>query len=220
VNQYGAPVNQHGAPSSPAAADPFAAGAPAGGWGTPAPLPAQRSGYGRVVAGIAGVAVLVVAGLLVRWWFFPDLSKAIALPAAVGALSQGTSSGQGVTVQTKDREGHATAVAVYLDDATRPTQYAMIVAGRTGEPADGFDVPAGLQTTTVGKLTCTAETPAAELLAQTPQAGQSLNRVGLSTGAVCWRTGRTFTAVGFAMSSTGSARTTAMQAASAGWDAR
>jgi hypothetical protein len=213
VNQFGTPISMPGA----TAAHAFTSDA---GWQSSTPLGgAAKSSAARSLVPIAILLVALVAGgVALRHYVFPDLSKSVTLPAVAAGLSQGNGSTSGVTLQTKDPKGHAQAVSVYADDSTRPTQLAMIIAVR-GKPQN-LDVPSAVATTTTGKYTCTAELTGAELMQAAPQAQQSLARAGMSSGAVCWRASRHFTAMGVAFVSAGSAASLASQAAQAGWDAR
>ena len=152
---------------------------------------------------------------------FPDLSKPIDLPAVAAGLAQNASTGtNSVTIQAKDADGHAQAIAVYADDQTRPTTLVMVMAGRGVKGNKDFDLPTTTQVSKVGKLTCSAETDSSTLLGSAPQASGSLKVSGLATGALCWRTSRHLTLMAGAFSANGSARVTAIQAVNDAWRAQ
>jgi hypothetical protein len=236
TGQFGAPVNQFGTPpalsggtspqlgtpTGPAQPTPFGyAGAPSAGWGSP-PAPPKRGLSGAtLVAAALGLALLVGGGLALRYYVFPDLSKPIELPAVAAGLAQNASTGtNSVTIQAKDAEGRAQAMAVYADAQTRPTTVVMVMGGRGVKASKDFDLPASIPVSKVGKLTCSAETDSSTLLGASPQASGSLKVSGLATGAVCWRTSRHLTLMAGAFSSTGSARTAAVQAVNDAWKAQ
>jgi hypothetical protein len=222
AGQFGAPANQFGTPGGTAQPTPFGySGAPAAGWGTPPP-PAKRGLTGPTLVALAlGLALLVGGGLAVRYYVFPDLSKPIDLPAVAAGLAQNASAGNNsVTIQAKDADGRAQAMAVYADDQTRPTTVVMLMAGRGVKGSKDFSLPTTMQVSKVGKLTCSAETDSSTLLGSAPQASGSLKVSGLATGAVCWRSNRHLTLMAGAFSANGSARVTAIQAVNDAWRAQ
>jgi hypothetical protein len=105
VNQFGTPVNQFGTPVSfgvPQQGMAAPVGAPFP-YGQAAQAPARRPAGAAVLMTAAALAVLVAAGLLLRFYVFPDLSKPIALPGMVaGVSSMGATGSQPVTLQSKD----------------------------------------------------------------------------------------------------------------------
>jgi hypothetical protein len=210
--QPGTPVNQFGTPLRFGGQQPFA---PAAGYHPPAPA---RSGTGWIVA-VAALAVVVVAGFLVRTYVFPDLSKPIELPGTVaGVTSMGAGTGQPVTMQSKDHEGRATAVGVYADDPTTPSSMVVVTAGRVKNLGTQQITEA---TTTAGKVTCTDNVATGTLLAQagaTAGPGAAAMR-GLTTGSACWRTSRHLTVLVVALTAHEAAQSTARQAVQEAWDA-
>lgn len=222
VNQFGTPTGQYGgAPQFGAGGSPY--GAPSGqtpyGWAAPAAP--QRSRPFRtmpLIGAIVAVVLLVAAGIVVRNEFFPSLSAPIALPASVAGLTQGTGSANGVTVQTKDDHGRTIAVAMYADNATRPTQFAMITARRAA--IDDRQLSPTVPFTTIGKLHCSQDLSEAQLAATAPGAAQNLAGTGLTVAAICWRSSRNFAVVGIALTAAGTAQPLAMQATADGWRAR
>src|SRR4051794_16561826 len=219
ASSFAQPVNQFGTPSGQRATDPFGPATPAGGWSTPVVAPpAARTSRVRLVAVVGAVLLLAVGGFLAKRWYFPDLTSSISLPATVGVLSQGAGAQNGVTIQVKDAQGHARAVAMYVDAPVRPQQVAMVVAARGRQAPPDVQLPAGLDVSRIGKYTCSRDLTTADLVQASAQAQQNLTRTGLSSAAVCWRSSRGYTVMGMAFTGGAPAATLALQAATAGWD--
>lgn len=224
MNQFGTPTSQFtGSPQFGAGPGPFgtAPGQTSTPYGWAAPTVPQQSPGSRttpVIGAIVAIVLLVAAGIVVRNTFFPDLSKPITLPATVAGLSQGTGSDSGVTVQTKDDKGRTVAIAMYADNGTRPTQFAMITARRA--PIDNQHLPSTVPFTTIGKVHCTQDLTEAQLAAAAPDSAKSLAGTGLTIAAVCWRSSRHYAVVGIALTAAGTAQALAMQATADGWRTR
>jgi len=220
VNQFGTPVNQFGTPASFGApqtgmAAPF--GVPS--YGRTAPAPARRPAGAAVLMTAAALAVLVAAGLLLRFYVFPDLSKPIALPGMVaGVSSMGATGSQPVTLQSKDAEGRAMVVGVYADDALAPRTMLVVTAGRVKDLNTAHSTEA---TATAGKVTCTENIDAATLLQQAAAAARAnaASMRAFTAGAACWRTGRHLTVLVVALTADGAAQAAARQAVTQSWQA-
>jgi hypothetical protein len=172
-----------------------------------------------VVVVAAVVAVVVAAGFLVRAYVFPDLSKPIALPrTVVGVPSMGATGTEPVTLQSKDREGRATAMGVYADDPTRPQTMVVVTAGRVKDLNTSQITEA---TTTSGKVTCTDNIDAATLLRQAGAAAgpNAAAMRAFTAGAACWRTARHLTVLAVALTADGAAQAAARQSVTEAWDA-
>ena len=219
VNQFGTPVGYGGAPSQfatpPSAGQPpFGTPVPAGGWASPAPVtPPRRSGAAVAVAVLAALAVLVVGGIAVRTYVFPDLGKPIDLPATVAGVPMSSTAPLGSAVQGKDPEGRALAVSVYADTPARPHTMIVVSAQRRKLTTDRSGATA---TTAVGKVTCSNDLDAAAMLGQSPAAAQL---AAMKLGAVCWRTGRHLTVTAVVVAAAGSAQVLGAQAVNVAWDA-
>ncbi len=206
AGSLGGPVNQFGHPASFAApvAQPWSA------------APARRSSA-RWVVGAAALTLVVLAGVLVRTYVFPDLSKPIELPSTVAGVSTaGSATGQPVTMQSKDEKGRATAVGFYADDPAAPLTMVVVTAGRVKNlGTEQITEP----TRTIGKVTCTDNVATASLLAQAGAGPDAAALRRMTTGAACWRTGRHLTVLAVAFTAHEAAQTTARQAVMDSWDA-
>jgi hypothetical protein len=213
VNQFGTPIGQFGTATQLGGQQPA-------GWAPPAPpAPQRRRSGGGLLWAIAALAVVVAAGLLVRYVVFPDLSKPIALPGTVAGVGpMGATTAQPVTLQSKDAEGRAIAMGVYADDAVAPRTMAVVTAGRVKDLRTGQITGT---TTTIAHVTCTDDLDIATLLQQSGGlAGSNAAAMhGLTTGAACWRTSRHLTVVVVALSADSTARSVATRAVADAWRA-